>query len=313
MKKSVVLTVVVIGAILVLLTAIAIFFMVLQSNRTIPKLKEQCKVDFGNYEITDVASCGDGFLCVLNGNEIRVIDPFGETVSTMTVNGTVTAVSVYDETSYKDVTRKRMELVIDGKLLECYNWSEEAKEYVKKAEFYTDKNIVSLNAESGYLVLDQGDLYRISAFQDGAAPEAELLRHDVKLVAGEYAVLNDNSVCRLSDGKSTAPLGREIIGIADSASTMVYTADELYAVDANQELMKLHDISDGQVYVHQEGYFYISSGKCYYTGLLAGKARGKGIPEADNKPLELPQGLRYCAIYHGAVCYDGHTLTCYNV
>ncbi|MEE3351832.1 MAG: hypothetical protein VZR13_05430 [Saccharofermentanaceae bacterium] len=299
------------------------FFMISQINRTVPKLEKQYEIDLGSDELYDVFPHGDGYAYLVNGNEIHIIDVNGEPIGDFRYECAVSAVGNNDG-STRSYSEMDLTVALSDRTLILYRLMDDGKyEELDRMETPSVVTAMICNGHSCYYLLDNGKLYHMSTqhkktkyvFDDPYLVPNYICKN-IRLINNEYyAVGADNSIINLSNGEKITSIKEEIVGI-DRYSNVAFTKNKAYHFSFYSETNKVTEgtiFDDGQYYVCHENCFYRKDGVFYYSGLLSGKWRGKGIPIADNRKLKLPQYERYFAISHGVVCYDGQKIICYWV
>ena len=314
-------------------------FVVLCGRDKEPKMEQQCKIDLGQDRVTDVKEYGeDGFLCLINGTELRLMAYNGEVLDSLPLDEEVTLLATDDDkaacTHSETPTYDGGFIVaICGGKNVCVLEYIEAKDSLElKMRFSLENAVVSTSVRDSiaYIVLDNGDLYgfeipRLAKIEPGlkdveSSVDLKLVCRNAKFVGAYNVVLKDNSymdIYQYNTGNPYEPFGEEIIGVANIlGGGKIITSQAIYKPVLPTDIRKMQQIDNGQVYAGGYGYFYVKNGKFYYTGSLNIDPRGEHSPygpEAKQARVDIPSGYKYCCIYRGIVCYDEHTIICYFV
>ena len=314
-------------------------FVVLCGRYKKPKLEQQCRIDLGQDRVTDVKEYGeDGFLCLINGTELRLMAYNGEVLSSLSLDEEVTllatddtkAACTHSETPTYD--GGFIVAICGGKNVRVIDSDPRQNSLFMKMDFSLENTVVSVAVRDSiaYIVLDNGDLYgfeipklaRIESDQSDVetSVDLKLVCRNAKIVGAYNVVLKDNSYMDTLLGFQAdnhyEPFGEEIIGVANLGGGQIITSQAIYDPVLPTDIRKMQQIDNGQVYAGSCGYFYVKNGKFYYTGSLNKDPRGEHAPygpEAKQARVDIPSGYKYCCIYRGIVCYDEHTLICYFV
>ncbi|MBP5491428.1 MAG: hypothetical protein J6Y08_01150 [Clostridiales bacterium] len=275
------------------------------------ELKKMFQIDLGNDTLTDVIEYGDGFICVVNKRELRVMTKQGQVQASQIMDEDITCVSAYRfiSVSYGHGNVKIFsEDTEKGMLVEEYSFSFDKDVAATFGHYYVLK--------FDYL-LEDGTLYRLSLpeSEEDAEPDLDLCLEDVKLVGYNFAVFKDNSIMFIEDPdqKRYSPCKEEIVGV--SSYGHFYTKSSAYesATLIDEEIETFASFDHGQFYAGDAGNFYVKDEQFYYQGDLEGEFTGPVAPHTSPVKVDIPQGYHYCAIRHGIVCYDEHTISCYVV
>lgn len=290
----------------------------LRTNDNSPDLTEEYVVDLRSDTINSVVPYGSGCIVALDSGEIRAIDETGTVVASSVFSEQITQMSAYEDgmimIAFDDDSVSCLS-VVDGEFTESNN-----------VEFeHHIADISCIPYEDAYLVLlDNGELYGYGhnthrmidsqIGEDEIINEPVMISENIKCIESNYIVDNDNRVMDLLADEWTDPCDEEIIGIELYNYPIVYTDDAIYAFyTTNNTINKMNSINPGSFSCTASGYVYSLDGQYYYTGLLSATPQGKGLPEADNSPVEIPSDMSYSVIRHGVICYDAHRLICYSV
>ena len=303
-----------------------------------PDLQKKCEIDLGADKVTDVKEYGrDGFLCLINGNEIRLMASSGKVMDALSFEDEVTLLATDDDRANagreEDISYKGGNAVVvcGGKTVRILSFDDEQNKLFERTEFSCENTVVSASVQSHfvYVVLDNGDMYGVDVqgFPQSAASgeekeekapaELKLLCQNAKIVGQYMVVLNDNSYMSLSKdilGKPFPPFDEEIIGVANlDGTSQIITSSAMYRPVIETEIKKLQTLENGEVYAGGYGYFYVKDGKFYYTGRVDGTFSGPNSPETKHARVDIPGGYNYCGICRGIVCFDEHKIICYYV
>lgn len=292
-------------------------FIMSQTNRTQPKLDKRFEITLDDDDVlNDLCPHCNGFIYLVNGKEIHIIGEEGESLGAFWYKSEVTAIGNYDGSgSFED---HALSVALSDQTILLYQYNDgkyEETDHIEVPGIVTQMCCDFYN-QCTYLLEDGTTFQMFLSHTDTEEDPVdhylspEFICDDVKLITNYSGVRKDNSIIRFSDGLKATPIKEEIIGINRN---IVYTKNAAYSYYFGSTATERAVFEDGQFYVWDEGYFYRKDGKFYYTGLLSGKWRGKGIPESENGLLKLPESDRYFAITCGAVCYKDHTLVCYWV
>ena len=296
-------------------------FILSQTNRTTPRLDKRFEIELNEHdELNDLLPQGNGFVYLVNGNEIRIVGEDGEALGEFRYKSNVTAIGnnevVYD-------TKAELTVALEDQTIHLYQYNDGKYEETDSVSVpgivthmycgYSDKCVY---------VLEDGRAFRMSLAHTDTDEylvdrylSSELIGDDLKLVSDYYGVGKDNSIIHLYDDAKITPIEEEIIGLNRD---IAYTRNQAYTISfySAQEDAYVTEIAvfeDGQFYACRDDYMYRKDGQFYYTGILSGEWRGKGIPESRDARLKLPESDRYFVIDRGVVCYRDHTIVCYWV
>ena len=303
-----------------------------------PNLQEKCEIDLGEDKVTDVKEYGrDGFLCLINGNEIRLMASSGKVLDALSFEDEVTLLATDDEhadgryQTYPQFNGGNIVVVCGEKTVRILSFDEGQSKLFERTEFSCEKTVISASVQDDYVYIlsDNGDLYGVDvhAFMNEAPngekqeektlPHPKLILQNVKLVGRKFVVLNDNSYMSTHKdnlGNPFPPFDEEIIGVVNMRGWgQIITSSAMYEPIIKTDIKKLQTLENGEVYAGRWGYFDVMEGKFYYTGLVDGREAGPNPPETKRARVDIPTGYKYCCICRGIVCYDEHKIICYYV
>ena len=275
------------------------------------ELQKMFEIDLGNDTVTDVIEYDDGFICVVNKRELRVMTKQGEIRASQIMEEDISCVAAY---RYISVSYGHGNVKI-------YSEDTEKGTLVEEYSFAFDKDVSAAFAHYYVLyfdyLLEDGTLYRLSLPEvedTEAEPDFDFCLEDVNLVGYNFAVFTDNSYIFIEDPdqKRSLPFKEEIIGV--STYGHFYTKTAAYKTPfVGAEIETVASFDNGQFYAGDAGYFYVKDEQFYYKGDLEGEFTGHVPPHTGITKIDIPTGYKYCAIRHGIVCYDDHTISCYIV
>ena len=314
-------------------------FVVLCGRYKKPKLQQQCKIELGQDRVTEVKEYGeDGFLCLINGTELRLMAYNGEVLSSLSLDEEVTLLATDDDKAAFTFSKTPnysggyIVAVCGGKNIRVIASDPRQNSLFTKMDFSLENTVVSAAVRDSivYIVLDNGDLYgfdipiltksevREDNGKEETSVDLKLICQNAKIVGEHNVVLKDNSymnIYQYNTGDPYEPFGEEIIGVANNRGCgQIITSQAIYEPVLPTDIRKMQQIDNGQVYAGSMGYFYVENGEFYYTGFLNDPGQHAAYsPEAKQARVDIPSGYNYCCICRGIVCYDEHTIICYFV